>query len=250
LARFGHTLGALSGAASNDVLISRKARTAGSPEPHLAALRGKRLVWASETAEGERLNAAQIKQLTGGGTITARQLYARVAVEFSPTHLLILMTNYRPHAPADDEAVWSRLSLIPFTRRFVDNPTKPHEFHADKHIGDKLKAESPGILAWLVRGCLEWQRVGGLNPPECVKAATGEYRADEDTVGQFVEERCQVGEKFGVGATELYQSYRRWCQDMGLSADVGHRIRAEAGQAFRWQPHGHWQAVCGPPRAA
>src|SRR5581483_2759319 len=129
-------------------------RAAGAAQPHLVELQGKRLVWASETREGDRLNAAQVKLITGGGAINARPLYGK-PYTFEPTHKLFVLTNHKPHAPADDDALWSRVLLIPFELRFVDNPTAENEREADKRLKDRLKEEAPGILAWLVRGCLQ-----------------------------------------------------------------------------------------------
>ena len=97
------------------------------------------------------------------------ELLHTLPIEFTPTHLIMLLTNHKPHAPADDQAFWDRVILLPFLCRFVENP-KDGEKKRDRDIQDKLKAEAPGILAWLVRGYLAW-KTEGLNPPESVKQA-------------------------------------------------------------------------------
>jgi putative DNA primase/helicase len=232
LATLKAVLGAIAGAVSNDVLIDNsKNRPAGAAQPHLVDLQGKRLVWASETREGDRLNAAQVKLITGGGAINARQLYGKM-YSFEPTHKLFLLTNNKPHAPAEDDALWGRVLLIPFELRFVDNPTAPNERQRDTHLKDRLTAEAPGILAWLVRGCLQWQRKG-LNPPECVKAATEEYRSEEDTIRAFLDECCIMGERYEVKAGDLYQAYRLWSVDNGIhpmsGTAFGKRIKKLSG---------------------
>src|SRR5262249_27262292 len=97
-------LGPLVGAVSNDVFIaSDRLRSGGAATPHLCDLQGKRLVWGSETKQGDKLNIAQIKLLTGGGAISTRQLHGK-QYTFTPTHKLLLMTNYKPHADARDKA--------------------------------------------------------------------------------------------------------------------------------------------------
>ena len=83
--------------------------------------------------------------------------------------------------------------LGPFERSFVENPVAPHEAKKDPYLGDKLKTEASGILAWLVRGCLTWQKEG-LNAPDVVQAATASYRKDEDIIGRFIDERLIRGE--------------------------------------------------------
>ena len=35
----------------------------------------------------------------------------------------------------------------------------------DSNLREKLEAELSGILAWAVRGCLEWQKAGLGNAP-------------------------------------------------------------------------------------
>lgn len=183
------------------------------PRPFVFALRGKRLVWASESNEGRRLNAGLVKQLTGGDKLNVRTLHSK-PVEFSPTHMLLLITNHRPHIPADDQAIWDRVFLLPFTMRFIDNPTKPNERKADKALKETLRTEAPGILAWLVRGCLSWQREG-LLPPRVVKAATEEYRAEEDTLSQFIAECCVISEGAKTGGLKLYEAYTAWARESG-----------------------------------
>ena len=180
------------------------------------ALRGKRLVWSSEIEEGRRLNTGKLKWLTGGDTLTGRAPFGKRQVTFQPMHTLFLLTNHRPQAPANDYALWARLHLIPFTQAFVEHPVKgQNEFKADPNLLDKLKSEAPGILAWLVRGCLEWQRQG-LNPPEAVKSATANYRKDEDLIGQFISEGCVAMPHARVKAGELLEAYVKWCDEGGL----------------------------------
>jgi putative DNA primase/helicase len=134
-------------------LAQDRLRSAGAATPHLVDLQGKRLVWGSETKECDRLNSAQVKLLIRGGEISARKLHGH-QYTFIPTHKLLLMTNYKPHADARDKAFWSRACLIEFGLRFIDDPKAPNERLADTAFHDTLKQECSGILAWLVRGCL------------------------------------------------------------------------------------------------
>ncbi|HOE79190.1 MAG TPA: phage/plasmid primase, P4 family [Smithellaceae bacterium] len=218
-------------ARSETLMESRHVGGRGSADSDTLALRGKRLVWASETSEGRRLNASRIKELCGGDTLTARAVYGREPVEFQPTHLLILLTNERPAAPAHDAALWERIFLVPFEVRFVDEPTRPNEYTADHGLLEKLKKEASGILAWLVRGCLAWQEEG-LNPPEIVKAATREYRQDEDLIERFLNDKCIVGAAYKVQAGELYQAYQDWAGEMGLRPVSGIKFGKEMQARF------------------
>lgn len=205
-------LGDLADVVSTDVLMAQTGR--GSAAPHLMDLMGRRLVWASETAAGARLNEAQVKLITGGGTIKTRPLYGSM-VEFAPTHLVLLITNHKPKASAEDEALWTRMVLLPFTLRFVERPSKAEERQRDIHLVRKLAAERSGVLAWLVRGCLEWQRQG-LATPDKIKASTQAYREEEDVIGQFLDARCAADPAGRVTATDLYRAYREWAEASGM----------------------------------
>lgn len=226
LESLGYVLGNLATPVTKDTVMDAGGRRAsGAPEPHIYDLKGKRLVWASEPKEGERLDAALVKLVTGGGQLKARPPYGQL-VRWEPTHLVILVTNPRPHAPADDEALWGRLQLVPFVERFVDNPKGAHEHKADKQLKEKLRAEASGILAWLVEGFMQWQLVG-LSPPAKVTEATKEYRNNEDTLGRFIDDYCIEGEDKVARAGELVNAYFAWCKEMGIKNPMDGRTFGE-----------------------
>jgi putative DNA primase/helicase len=211
-----YIFGGYSGVADPELLLAQgKARQSGSATSDIMSLRGKRWVSCSEIEQGRHFNAAKFKWLSGGNTLTGRDPYGRDQVSFPPTHKVILDTNYKPHIDADDYAFWKRVVLIPFKRAFVQNPTLSHEVQADPDLPQKLKQESSGIIAWLVRGCLRWQSAG-LPIPARLQDATREYQADEDTLGQFIEERCVVTNNVRVKSSALYAAYSKWCADRGF----------------------------------
>jgi putative DNA primase/helicase len=185
-------------------------------QPFLHDLRGMRLVWASETDRGARVDMSLVKRLTGGDTIKARTLYSK-PVEFKATHLLLLLTNDRPHINASDPAIWERVKLIEFNQRFVDNPQGPNEHVKDLYLHEKLMQEASGILAWLVNGCMEWQEIG-LHQPDQVVTATAQYREEEDITGLFIAERCEVDPNEHMKASQLYTAYASWCKESGFAA--------------------------------
>jgi len=192
------------------------------------------LCWVNESSEGARLNVSQVKQLTGGGTIVARPMYGDV-ITFKPQHLLMLVTNHKPRANADDFALWQRLVLIPFNQKFVENPSAPNEHARDTRLAEKLRGEASGILAWLVRGALEWQRIG-LNPPASVQNATNAYQADEDDISKFLVEKCVVDSTMTpqpkTRGGELYEAYRLWAIGGGLSPMTGTKFGKRMSTRF------------------
>ncbi|HAR33864.1 MAG TPA: hypothetical protein DCR95_07190, partial [Desulfobacter sp.] len=139
LETINHVLGAFSGPIESDTLLQQRfGKSSGSASSDIMVLRGKRLVWASETDEGRSISGSKIKMLSGGDAITGRELYKN-NVTFPATHHAILMTNHKPHAQAGDYALWNRIRLIPFEVSFVNKPTKDFERQADKHLIKKLK---------------------------------------------------------------------------------------------------------------
>src|SRR5215208_3158020 len=180
----------------------------GSHPTELADLFGARFVASVETDEGRRLAEGLVKQLTGRDPIKARRMREDFW-QFDPTHTVFLATNHRPEVKGTDHAIWRRVKLVPFE---VAIP----ESEQDKRLAEKLRGELPGILAWIVQGCLEYQREG-LGEPDEVKAATQGYRSEMDVLAAFIEDRCVVHPKAHVGATPLYRAYKDWCEDAGES---------------------------------
>ncbi len=174
----------------------------------LAALAGRRFVTAAEAVPGRRLNEARVKALTGGDPMTARFLYGEYFT-FEPTCKLWLAVNHRPNVGDHSVAFWRRMRLVPFTRQFIG-------VDADDHLGEKLQDEAPGILAWAVRGCLNWQN-NGLGYPDAVADATEDYQNDTDPLGEFLQERCEDGKHQSVKASTFYRAYCDWCELNGVT---------------------------------
>src|SRR5262249_2461080 len=89
---------------------------------------------------------------------------------------------------------------------------------ADKAMQDKLKAELPGILAWCVRGCLDWQRTGLGEPPEVTQATAG-YKKESDVIGQFLDEETER-DPTGVSrvkASVMRERFHKWAGSSGVS---------------------------------
>lgn len=183
--------------------------SSGSPiRNDLARLNGSRFVSASEVGMGKKLDEALIKQLTGGDQVTARFLYNEF-FEYKPEFKLFIAANHKPEIQGVDHGIWRRIHLIPFD---VTIPTE----EIDRDLPSKLRAELPGILAWAVKGCREWQEQG-LNVPASIFNATAAYRSEMDIIVEFLTDCCtlQTSEKTPLGT--LYAAYAEWagnaCQD-------------------------------------
>jgi putative DNA primase/helicase len=208
-----HTLGDYGVQAPRNFLMVRHGET---HPTELTDLFGARFVSIAETQNGQQFDEGLVKMLTGGERIRARRM-RQDFWEFDPTHTPFLATNHRPVVRGGDHGIWRRLVLIPFTATFVDAHERaklPDAPLKDPGLTEKLKAEAPGILRWIVEGCLEWQRKG-LNPPKSVLAATEEYREESDTFKRWFDDECVTNEKLRCKAGEAYQSYSDWCETFG-----------------------------------
>jgi putative DNA primase/helicase len=216
-------MGPLAGPVRSEMLLDQM-RTASSsgPTPDIMALRGIRMAFASETDNGCKISPSRVKWLTGNDRLTGRNPHDTYPTEFDPTHTLFLLTNYKPHAPADDFAFWERVILIPFELSFVNRePKGENERKADPYLIEKIRKEYPGVLAWLVRGCILYQS-RGLDIPGRVKDATGEYQRDEDNLADFIEECCYVDPAVDGNAKDLYEEFERW-----WSTNISKRVPAQ-----------------------
>lgn len=172
----------------------------------LARLPGVRLVTAAETGDGGRLDESRVKALTGADVVSARFMRGEW-FDYTPQFKLALATNHLPAIRGADHAMWRRVRLIPFTVTIADRDQ-------DRQLTAKLLDELPGILAWAVQGCLDWQR-DGLAPPPAVIAATEHYREESDAVGQFIEDACELHPRATTDAASLYAAYGAWCERNG-----------------------------------
>jgi putative DNA primase/helicase len=173
----------------------------------LAELKGARFVGVAETKRGVELEEATVKQITGSDTISARAPYGK-PFSYRPQFKIWLSTNHKPEIPDGSEAIWDRMRLIPFTQRFEGKK-------ADADLPEKLREELAGVLAWAVRGCVEWVRQGGLGSSEAVDRATAAYRAETDLYERFLADACVFGPKMRVGKSALFRAWAEWCDSEG-----------------------------------
>ena len=231
----GYVLGDYSQTLSPDLLMSRRfAKDSSSASPDVARLRGVRLSCGEETRQGQRWNESLVKQLTGGGSIVARNLYGK-PFSFANQSKLILAVNHRPTVNGTDHGMWRRLQLVTFGARF-------DAADRDPHLLETLRAEGPQILGMLVQACLAWQEHGLLPPPTMIEAAKG-YREDQDVIGSFLREKTKPTGR--TPRASLYLAYRQWAMESGEYVHGKHAfyselrdrefVESKAGNQRYWQ---------------
>lgn len=207
----GMVLGPLAGAVPTELLLDQgNPRSPDAPTPSVMGLKGLRLGWGSEVSEGRKFGIDAVQRLTGGDRLTGRHPNDKYPITFDPTHMLFLLTNNLPNVSGSAYALWERVFAIRHDVSFVSRePKEKWERRANPaRINDLLKC-LPGILAWLVDGCLAYQR-WGLKPPAIVTQDTDKYREGEDDLGEFLYECCELGDRFREGSTQLYEAFKFW----------------------------------------
>ncbi|MCK4873629.1 MAG: hypothetical protein KAS72_12980 [Phycisphaerales bacterium] len=199
-------LGEYAQKAPTEMIMKQDRSSPGGATPDMARLRSVRLAVTAELDDNQRMGEARVKDLTGADRIVARHLY-REPIEFDPTHKLWIYGNHKPAIRGTDDGIWRRIHLIPFNVKIPDEEKDPH-------LTEKLRRERDGILAWAVRGCLEWQ-CDGLGLPGAVASATEAYRSESDRLGAFLDECCIVEMRARIGKSDLYAAYEAWCRDSG-----------------------------------
>ncbi len=184
---------------------------AGGARPDLLALAGRRLVLVNEPDEGGELREGLVKAMTGGESMPARALYSSVVVQVTPTWVVVMSTNHKPIIRGEDKGIWRRLLPVPWERDFDVGGAK------DAHREEKLMGELEGILATLVRGGLDYRRVG-LAVPSRVDGSRREYRGEMDLLADWLSERCIVGAAGGgdsVSLDALWLDWEPWARVRG-----------------------------------
>jgi putative DNA primase/helicase len=187
----------------------------------LAVLDGARLVAVSETEQGQAWSETRINQFTGGDLVTANFM-RQDAFTYRPRLKLMIIGNHKPKLTSVNDAARRRFNIVPFTH-------KPNE--VDKQLGEKLRAESPGILRWMIDGCRKWQN-NGLGCADIVGKTTADYFEEQDLFGRWIEENCNRAPGLKASAGELYNSWKTFAtnngDDAGSSTSFAQRM-AERG---------------------
>ncbi|MHA7793658.1 phage/plasmid primase, P4 family [Lactobacillus gasseri] len=201
-----NVLGSYTGHFSADALTTGVRRNV---KPEMAEVKGKRLIISAELEEGKRLNTSIVKQLCSTDEIYAEKKYMK-PFSFTPSHTIVLYTNYLPHVGGNDEGIWRRLIVIPFNAKIAKrNDIKNYAQYLTEKAG-------PAVLQWIIEGAQRTiQQNYQLTTPAAVTKAVRAYHADNDWLGHFLNENCELDPSYEQKSGDLYQKYREYCQGIG-----------------------------------
>ena len=212
------TLGDYAAAAPPAVIAETARHDSRGPSEDVARLRGKRLVTISEPSQTMVFDAALLKTMTGGDTLTCRFLHEN-SFEYCPAFKFVVNTNYLPRV--NDLTLFrsGRIMVIPFGQRFVGA-------NQDKTLKAKLAAPlmRSVILNWLVSGLKEYQR-DGLQVSAEMHDALKDYEANSDKVGRFIAERLKPAPGHRATISMVYDQYTTWCFENGCHAESAIRFK-------------------------
>ena len=224
-------------------LITSKRASSNSATPEMERTKGLRFVVMQEPEANECINIGLMKELTGNDKIIARGLF-KEPVEFIPQFKMLLMCNDLPTIPSNDDGTWRRLEVVDFISRFIDDDTKlddnKHVYKRDKSLRAKLRAWPTIFLCILLEEWVKYDKEGIIIPPQ-VNNKTKSYRNDNDIVGQWIDQTCEItdNQKLSNGLElapscfdDLFYDFKQWCQEQGHKSPDKKKIKDDL---LKWQ---------------
>jgi putative DNA primase/helicase len=191
-------------------------RPRGNPDFDLSYLPRKRFVLSSETGNTIHLHHDRIKHMTGGGRMRVANKNEK-SYEFEPSCKLWLACNDLPTVTDDSAAFWARVLVVPFRRSFLGK-----EDAALRPTLQNDPAHRRAVLAWLVKGAIDYFREGLGDPPKAVREATESFRDVAWPLTPFVREDCVAGPGAHASVGDFNLAYQRHCERQGVP--VGKRL--------------------------
>ena len=228
----------------NVAMFTQKRGKAGSANPDLIRMRGKRFIMMSEPDEGEPLSTATLKELTSCEKVTGRDLFAgsKHMMEFDVQAKFHLACNEKPPVNTTDGGTWSRLKVVHFPSKFVMNPVGPNQYPVDESIQEKVLSPewATCFMNYLVHLFREGKGLTKLSPPAEVESYTSEYQDDSDTIARFIREFVHArgeteGELVAVTWTDVATTFQEWKRQnelghRGSATDLKKRLEEQFGK--------------------
>jgi P4 family phage/plasmid primase-like protien len=217
-------------------ILTQKRKSSNAACPEKARTRGARLCYMQEPDENETINAGEMKELSGGDMILARNLYQE-PFEFKPQFELVLMCNDKPKIEDKTNGAWRRVAVSPFNSRFVDRKEEidhsRHVFKADKQLTDKVKHWGIVFMGMLLR---QWVDLDCLNieVPKSIRMETQNYKNQNDYIGQWFNECVEPEPDDTTPFKDLCSCYQNWL-DVVYGKNIRLDINSLKERLISWQ---------------
>lgn len=214
-------LGPFAGEVSADVICTTRPAAAGGPQPHMMPLSNLRQAWIAELGKEAKLNEAAMQKASGGGTLTARDVYKGL-VTWRAAAVLLLQANFTPTTDTSLDSQTRRWNIIPYKMSWLPkhkmDAGNPRHRLADPNFPKQLLKELPGILAWSVQAAKDYYQSGGFKEvpvPERVLTATQEFFGENNWKQQFFDACLELVAGAKVTAADVYKAYKEWAEAQG-----------------------------------
>lgn len=204
-------------------------------ERFFARLRGRRVAISNEMSPNSTFDNARIKRLISGDEPLTSEVKYENAVDFLPTHKLIIAVNHLPRVVGDDSALFRRVIVIPMMNSFT------HDLgNVDPLLTKKILTRPSGVVNWLLDGLRMYREDPVFHWEDItdVREENQEYRDMSDDIGRFVEEDCDLDPVGSIRSSELYGVYSNWCRRNGqrpLSQKNFSARMKERGGGITWR---------------
>jgi len=195
----------------NPTILTKKRTMSSNATPDIAEKKGKRIVVIQEPDFDDVINAGILKEMTGGDTITARQLYT-APITFKPQFKLLMTCNKLPEISSIDGGTWRRIRVVPFESKFVDEPKKPNEFKKIYGMENIVQEWKNGFMWLLINKYYRDYVDNGLQEPEKVKIYTTQYQKDSNMFYEFITETIDIVDEpeNTILINEFYAEFSAW----------------------------------------
>jgi len=129
--------------------------------------------------------------------------------EFEQTWSITLVVNHKPVITGQDTGIWRRIRLVPWEATIPEKEQRPQD-----EVVKELAGEASAVLNWLLDGLEDWQADPKWIAEE-VRAATEQYKAEQDAIAGWLAERCKLGPTYSERIKDLYDDYKQYCGQEG-----------------------------------
>ena len=200
-------------------LLTQKRAASGAANPELAKTKGKRFICMQEPEEQDKIRVGLMKELTGGDTIQARELY-KAPFEFKPQFKMILCCNELPGIDGNDGGTWRRLRVVEYKSTFVDNPDPNVQFQYKKDYSIKDRVFDSDFLqtfiSILIDYYIKYKKDGyKIKEPEEVLKYTKDYQKSSNAMNDFNFECLEKtkNKKDALRINTIYRQYTEWYRE-------------------------------------
>jgi P4 family phage/plasmid primase-like protien len=194
-------------------LLTSQIKDGDSPAPGILDLMHKKIVIASETLEGNKLNTGFIKFLTGRDVATFRLCHQNEMVKFRAKFVTLLACNNIPECDNMDNSFSKRLRCMNFPTEFVDEPKENHHKKKDDNINMYFDEWKQDFMLLLISYYKKYiQNGANLKVTDNIMKWTNKYREETDLYLNFLNENTENtnDDNDKVHCSDLYSIFKEW----------------------------------------